>query len=59
MLMDKGSENNSEQNNKESAREYGCPCGKTYLSYPALFTHVKHKHEGIVLVVLRRHQAHL
>lgn len=32
----------------ESKREYGCPCGKTYLSYPALFTHVKQKHNGKV-----------
>lgn len=29
-------------------RAFGCPCGKTYLSYPALFTHVKQKHEGKV-----------
>lgn len=32
----------------EAKREYGCPCGKTYLSYPALFTHVKQKHDGKV-----------
>ena len=32
----------------EQKREYGCPCGKTYLSYPALFTHVKQKHDGKV-----------
>lgn len=25
-----------------------CGCGKVYLSYPALFTHIKTKHEGIV-----------
>jgi hypothetical protein len=25
-------------------RNYACPCGKTYLSYPALYTHVKTKH---------------
>ncbi len=29
-------------------RQYGCPCGKNYLSYPALFTHIKQKHEGKV-----------
>lgn len=29
-------------------RSYICPCGKTYLSYPALFTHVKQKHDGKV-----------
>jgi hypothetical protein len=27
-------------------RNYICPCGKTYLSYPALYTHVKQKHNG-------------
>jgi hypothetical protein len=26
-------------------REYTCTCGKNYLSYPALYTHVKTKHE--------------
>jgi hypothetical protein len=31
-------------------RGYGCPCGKTYLSYPALFTHIKQKHDGKVTV---------
>lgn len=30
------------------ARDFKCPCGKTYLSYPALFTHVKQKHGGQV-----------
>lgn len=29
-------------------RPYICPCGKSYLSYPALFTHVKQKHNGNV-----------
>ena len=28
-------------------RNYICGCGKAYLSYPALYTHVKNKHEGI------------
>ena len=27
-------------------REYKCGCGKTYLSYPALYTHIKNKHNG-------------
>ena len=31
---------------EEAERKFGCPCGKWYLSYPALFTHVKQKHEG-------------
>lgn len=28
-------------------RNYMCGCGKAYLSYPALYTHVKNKHDGI------------
>ena len=31
---------------EEAERKFGCPCGKWYLSYPALFTHVKQKHDG-------------
>jgi hypothetical protein len=27
-------------------RNFVCGCGKAYLSYPALYTHVKNKHEG-------------
>lgn len=27
-------------------RNYVCGCGKAYLSYPALYTHVKNKHDG-------------
>ena len=46
------------RNNKVEPLErgYGCPCGKTYLSYPALFTHIKQKHEGKVLPPLFRLQ---
>ena len=29
-------------------RDFKCPCGKAYLSYPALFTHIKQKHNGKV-----------
>lgn len=29
-------------------RNFKCPCGKSYLSYAALFTHIKQKHEGKV-----------
>jgi hypothetical protein len=36
--------------NFHPAREYACPCGKSYLSYPALFTHVKQKHNGKVVI---------
>lgn len=27
-------------------RNFTCGCGKTYLSYPALYTHIKSKHNG-------------
>ena len=27
-------------------RDFTCGCGKSYLSYPALYTHVKTKHDG-------------
>lgn len=32
-------------------RPFICPCGKSYLSYPALFTHIKQKHGGKVSIV--------
>ncbi len=35
-------------------REFICACGKNYLSYAALFTHIKQKHEGKVLIGLFR-----
>ena len=31
----------------EGDRNYFCGCGKSYLSYPALYTHVKNKHDGV------------
>ena len=34
--------------NDPNNRDFKCPCGKSYLSYPALFTHVKQKHNGKV-----------
>lgn len=34
--------------NDEKDRPFICPCGKSYLSYPALFTHIKQKHDGKV-----------
>jgi hypothetical protein len=30
----------------EEGRDFLCGCGKRYLSYPALYTHIKTKHEG-------------
>lgn len=51
--MDKRSEKSiTEIKPRDADRAYGCPCGKTYLSYPALFTHVKQKHEGKVFAIL-------
>lgn len=38
-------------------RDFKCPCGKTYLSYAALFTHIKQKHEGKVALYLLRLRA--
>lgn len=32
--------------NDQSGRDFICGCGKTYLSYPALYTHIKEKHNG-------------
>lgn len=32
---------------KDSDRVFSCGCGKAYLSYPALYTHVKNKHAGV------------
>ena len=37
---------------EERERSFGCPCGKTYMSYPALYTHVKNKHDGKVFSIL-------
>jgi len=31
-------------------RNYTCGCGKSYLSYPALYTHIKTKHNGVTPV---------
>lgn len=28
----------------ENSRDFLCGCGKAYLSYPALYTHIKFKH---------------
>ena len=37
----------------EDGRDYYCACGKSYLSYPALYTHVKTKHDGKVFSPLQ------
>jgi hypothetical protein len=40
-------ESSDVQHNKN--RDFICPCAKSYLSYAALFTHIKQKHAGKVL----------
>lgn len=32
----------------EGERSFVCGCGKDYLSYPALYTHIKQKHNGTI-----------
>lgn len=34
---------------EDRERNYKCSCGLSYLSYPALYTHVKLKHSGKVI----------
>jgi hypothetical protein len=34
----------SEEKISEYRRDFSCKCGKTYMSYPAAYTHVKNKH---------------
>lgn len=31
----------------KAVREFKCGCGKDYLSFPALYTHIKNKHHGV------------
>lgn len=31
----------------DDERNYECGCGKKYLSYPALYLHLKNKHKGL------------
>lgn len=35
-------------------RQFICACGKNYLSYAALFTHIKQKHDGQVIYILNK-----
>ena len=52
MSEEEGTDQQKKQKSGTSGeRAFGCPCGKTYLSYPALFTHVKQKHDGKVRVL--------
>lgn len=38
--------NKRRSKNEKNGRTYVCECGKDYLSYPALYTHIKTKHRG-------------
>ena len=38
---------NRRKRNDSKDREFICGCGKNYLSYPALYTHIKQKHTGV------------
>lgn len=49
--MDGDGEMSKQRNKRRSkndniGRTYQCGCGKSYLSYPALYTHIKQKHGG-------------
>ena len=39
--------NKRRSKNDTKDRDFKCGCGKKYLSYPALYTHVKTKHGGV------------
>lgn len=38
-----------EEGGCQKTRDFICSCGKNYLSYAALFTHIKQKHDGKVI----------
>ena len=54
--MEPYEESNTQKNKKRERRtrdndcdrHYSCGCGKTYLSYAALYTHTKMKHNGVL-----------
>jgi hypothetical protein len=41
-----------EEAGNHKTRDFICACGKNYLSYAALFTHIKQKHDGKVMFKL-------
>jgi hypothetical protein len=45
-LKQPGSKQKRRSKNDSQGRDYVCGCNKTYLSYPALYTHIKTKHNG-------------
>lgn len=40
----RGTRNKRRSKNDNVGRTFVCGCGKSYLSYPALYTHIKQKH---------------
>lgn len=45
-LRQPGMKQKRRSKNDFSGRDFTCGCGKTYLSYPALYTHIRTKHNG-------------
>jgi hypothetical protein len=39
-------EEEERKSGEEQAKVFQCSCGKTYMSYSALYSHNKQKHEG-------------
>ena len=46
-INDKIAKTKRRSKNTGDDRNYSCGCGKNYLSYPALYTHIKTKHDGV------------
>ena len=46
-LRDHKSKTKRRSKNDHQGRDFQCGCGKEYLSYPALYTHIKQKHAGV------------
>lgn len=44
-LLEKATSRRSRKD--EEGRDFQCGCGKRYLSYPALYTHIKTKHDSV------------
>lgn len=46
LVQDKEDKRKRRTRNDDDGRNFSCSCGKSYLSYPALYTHIKTKHNG-------------
>lgn len=46
LVEDKEDKRKRRTRNDDDGRNFSCSCGKSYLSYPALYTHIKTKHNG-------------